>query len=362
MSKIISIATLSPGQVYSTEEIISAAKEKWLCHKTPQIQNRAIKLLNGSKIKSRSAVVDLATIFSPLSFEEKNNIYRKEIIPYAAKVLTLALDQAQLLARDIDFIISVSCTGFMIPSVDAYLMNQFNFPQHTLRLPVTEIGCAGGTSGLIYASHFLKSCPDKRVALLTLEFPSLTLQLDDMTAENLVSMALFSDGVTCTIIEGDQASSKNSNSKTKSQALPVIKDTEMYHFPHSNHFMGYNLTNSGFKIILDKCVPSNIEEHIPHILNPFFKKNQLDINEVAHFILHPGGKKIVSSLEKFLAPYGKSIEESKSVLENLGNMSSSTVIFILEKYFKREISRNEFAFMMAFGPGFSANSILLKWE
>lgn len=350
MTKIMQVSTLTPKYTYSTDEIIAVAEKMWLSNIDEKTARIARKLFKASEIEQRSSIVPLEVVFSDISFEEKNNIYIESMIEMGTAVLQKALKESNLDPTEIDTIITTSCTGFMIPSVDAYMINRLGMKQHINRLPVTEMGCAGGTSGLIYAHNFIKSNPGSKVALISVETPSITFQKNDLTPENLVSTAIFADGASCVIL-GDI-----------DEVRPTIVDTDMYHFPNGEYLMGYKLQNSGLKIILDRDVPNTIKEHFPNILLPFLEKNGLSPQDLQNYMFHPGGKKIIHMVEDYICRFNKDISDSLDVLKKHGNMSSSTILYILERFMKKEISEGEKGYMLAFGPGFMAQSLLLEWK
>lgn len=350
MSKIITVATHHAPYQYKTAEIIDYMDRIWLSKIDPVHRRTALHILRASEIESRGSVVPLEMVFSALSFEEKNNLYAKATVEMGRTVLKKALDQSGLRPEELDAIITVSCTGFMIPSMDAYIINDLKLRQNILRLPVTEMGCAGGTAGLIYAHQFVKAHPDWKVAVVSVETPSLTFQRDDLSMENFVSTGIFADGSSCVILGASD------------RPGPEIIDTNAYHFPNSTYLMGYQLQNTGLKIVLDRDVPDQIQEHFPHILLPFLQKNSLTPEGIQHYMFHPGGKKIINRTEAYMHTIGKDISESKEILRDHGNMSSSTVIYILEKFMKKQIPKNEKGYMLAFGPGFMALSLLFRWS
>ena len=138
-----------------------------------------MKLFEGAGVDKRYSIMSPEEVFTASSFEDKNNIYTREVLPLAVESLKKALEKAQIKATEIDYIITVSCTGIMIPSIDAYLINSLAMKQDIVRLPVTEMGCAAGVSGMIYAKNFLKANPNKRAAVIAVEAPTATFQLDD---------------------------------------------------------------------------------------------------------------------------------------------------------------------------------------
>ena len=142
-----------------------------------RFQRNVIKLFENAGVDRRYSIMDAEAVFTKTSFEEKNDIYTREVVKLTEQSLIKALNKAKLKATDIDYIITVSCTGIMIPSVDAYLINNLNMKQDIVRLPVTEMGCAAGVSGIIYAKNFLKANPNKRAAVIAVESPTATFQL-----------------------------------------------------------------------------------------------------------------------------------------------------------------------------------------
>jgi predicted naringenin-chalcone synthase len=125
--------------------------------------------------------------------------------------------------------------------------------------------------------------------------------------------------------------------------------------------MGFKLTNSGLQMILDKSVPQKIADHFPKIVHPFLEKNKITIEDIGHLIFHPGGKKIVQTIEELFGPLGKNIEDTKEVLKLYGNMSSATVLYVLERFMDKNLPQGDKGLMLSFGPGFSAQRILLEW-
>ncbi|RZK64690.1 MAG: type III polyketide synthase, partial [Pedobacter sp.] len=213
-----------------------------------------------------------------------------------------------------------------------------------------EMGCAAGVSGMIYAKNFLKSNPGKRAAVVAVESPTSTFLLNDFSMANIVSAAIFGDGAACVLL------SSNENDEG-----PKILAEEMYHFYDAEEMMGFKLTNSGLQMVLDIEVPETIAAHFPQIIHPFLAKNNLEIKDIDHLIFHPGGKKIIQVVEALFSELGKNINETKEVLRLYGNMSSATVLYVLERYLDKQPAAGENGLMLSFGPGFSAQRILLQW-
>ncbi len=322
----------------------------WLEGQEERFVKKVIKIFENAGVDRRYAFLSPEEVFSDLSFEERNEIYIREGIKYGSECLKAALTKANWAPKDLDYIITVSCTGIMIPSLDAYLINELNLRQDIVRLPVTEMGCAAGVSGMIYAKNFLKSNPGKRAAVVAVESPTATFQLNDFSMANIVSAAIFGDGAACVLLsshEGDEG--------------PEIIAEEMYHFYDAETMMGFKMSNTGLQMVLDPAVPETIAENFPQIIHPFLAKNGLEIAAIDHLIFHPGGKKIVQLVEGLFSELGKNINDTKEVLRLYGNMSSATILYVLERFMDAKPKVGDIGLMLSFGPGFSAQRILLQW-
>ena len=347
--KIISVAKHLPKYVRKTKDIIPYVKN-WVKGQEERFQRKVIKMFEGAGVDKRYSIMDIDDVFFNSSFEEKNNIYMKEITKLAEESLKKSLKKVILKPTDIDYIITVSCTGIMIPSVDAYLINNLKMKHDIIRLPVTEMGCVAGVSGIIYAKNFLKSNPNKRAAVVSVEAPTATFQLEDFSMSNIVSAAIFGDGASCVIL-----------SSYDEDIGPKVMDESMYHFYNSIDIMGFKLVNTGLEMILDKKVPETISNHFSKIIHHFLKRNSLKIEDINHLIFHPGGKKIVNTVENLFRSFGKNIDDTKEVLKLYGNMSSATVLYVLERFMDKNIQKGDKGLMLSFGPGFTAQRILLEW-
>jgi alkylresorcinol/alkylpyrone synthase len=347
--KIKAVGKALPPYSRATAEIIPFL-DGWLNGQDERFIRKVKKIFENAAVDRRYSFMSPQEVFSELNFEQRNDIYIREGIKLGKQCLSESLAKADWKAQDLDYIITVSCTGVMIPSLDAYLINALQLRQDIVRLPVTEMGCAAGVSGIIYAKSFLKANPGKRAAVVAVESPSATFQLNDFSMANVVSAAIFGDGAACVLLSSHPADNG-----------PEIIDEEMYHFYDAEQMMGFRLTNSGLQMVLDVAVPDTIEEHFPAIIHPFLEKNGLSIADIQHLIFHPGGKKIIQVVEELFGALGKNIDETKAVLKLYGNMSSATVLYVLERYMDSMPAPGERGLMLSFGPGFSAQRILLQW-
>lgn len=347
--KIITVAKQLPKYSRTTAEIIPFL-DVWLDGQDERFVRKVKKIFEGAAVDKRYSIMDPIGVFTKTSFAERNDIYVREVIDLGEKVLNKALKKANWQPESLDFIITVSCTGIMIPSLDAYLVNSLKLRQDIVRLPVTEMGCAAGISGIIYAKNFLKANPNKRAAVVAVESPTATFQLDDFSMANIVSAAIFGDGAACVLL-----------SSCEQDFGPEVVAEQMYHFYDNIDMMGFKLTNSGLQMVLDIDVPETIATHFPDIIHPFLQKSGLDIQDIDHLIFHPGGKKIITIVENLFLEMNKNIDVTKEILRLYGNMSSATVLYVLEEIMNQNPKQGEKGLMLSFGPGFSAQRILLKF-
>lgn len=347
--RITTVAKQLPKYTRETKDILPFVA-LWLEGQDERFIRKVLKIFENAAVDKRYSIMDAEEVFLKTSFEDKNAIYERECVKLAEQSLVKALNKANLQSTDIDYLITVSCTGIMIPSLDAFLINSLKMKQDIVRLPVTEMGCAAGVSGIIYAKNFLKANRNKRAAVIAVESPTATFQLEDYSMVNIVSAAIFGDGCASVIL-----------SSYEDEKGPEILDEAMYHFYDAAHMMGFKLRNSGLQMVLDQSVPQTIADHFQKIIHPFLEQNHLTIEDINHLVFHPGGKKIVQTVEDLFGDLGKNIDDTKEVLRLYGNMSSATVLYVLERFMDRDLPKGDKGLMLSFGPGFSAQRILLEW-
>ena len=229
--KIVKVEKELPEYSRETAAILPLV-EDWLVDEDDRFQRKIKKIFEGAGVDKRYSIMSPEEVFSATSFEDKNDIYVREVKMLGKNVLQKALNNSNWDPNSLDYIITVSCTGIMIPSLDAYLINELKLNQNITRLPVTEMGCAAGVSGMIYAFNFLKANPGKRAAIVAVESPTATFQLGDYSMANMVSAAIFGDGAACVLLSSEENASG-----------PKIIAEEMYHFFNATHLMVFHLTN-----------------------------------------------------------------------------------------------------------------------
>src|SRR5882724_774716 len=311
-----------------------------------------MSIVDNAQVHNRHAIFPLDYTIEPRPLSQTNNEYIEHAVKLGREAAEKCLERAGLKADEIDMIITVSCTGFMIPSLDAHLINLMGFRSNVRRMPFTELGCAAGAMALGRAADFLKAHPGGNVLIIAVELPSLTFQRKDISQANLISSILFGDGAAAVII-----------SNKKSAPGPRILVSETYTFPDSLGAMGFDLKDSGFHILLSKDVPEMIGDKIEGLVDGFLSRHGVTRDQIRGWILHPGGSRLLGNVEKALGLSKCDTQPSWDVLGNVGNLSSATVLFILQEWMeKRPLKKGDIAMAAAFGPGFSAEFLLLQWN
>jgi len=283
--------------------------------------------------------------------DERNRAYVDAATDMCARAARTLLERQDLEPDAIDRIIYVNTTGLATPSIDARLINVLGLKRQIRRTPVWGLGCAGGVAGLALAVHDLLGHPRERVLLVAAEMCTLTFLHDDHSKSNLVATALFSDGAAAALLSGDD---------TGDSGYPIV-GTRSTLFPDSLDVMGWNVVARGLQVVFDQRIPDIIAEHGRAEFDALLAAHDLDEADVAEFLYHPGGPKV---LQAYAEAYGVSPERfcwSRRVLADHGNMSSVTVLYVLASYLAAHPhGRGGHAVVSALGPGFSSESVLLK--
>jgi alkylresorcinol/alkylpyrone synthase len=373
---ILATATALPEHTITREDV------KYQMGRVFDIPERKLEammsIVDNAQVHKRHSIFPVEYTVQPRPLEKTNNEYIEHAIKLGREAAEKCLERAHLRADEIDLIITVSCTGFMIPSLDAHLINLMGFRSDVRRMPFTELGCAAGAMGLARAADYLKAYPGGNALVIAVELPTLTFQRKDISQANLISSILFGDGAAAVIVSNNpkavaaapasiSPSHPNGNGNGTSAAgasshKPKILVTETYTFPDSLGAMGFDLRDAGFHILLDKGVPDMIGAKIKSLVDDFLGRHGLKQQDIKGWILHPGGARLLGNVEIALGLNKADTQPSWDVLANVGNLSSATILFILQEWLeKRPLNPGDIAMAAAFGPGFSAEFLLLQW-
>lgn len=307
-------------------------------------------------MKARASVVPIEEVFAPGDFETQNDRFSKFGREIAVDLARRTLAAADLPASAVDLVVSVSCTGFMIPALDAYVADALGMGPRLARLPITESGCAGGVVGLARAADHLHAHPARAALVLAVELSSLTFQRWDRSAANVVSTAIFGDGGAAAVLVGQD------HSRARGPALAEVGDSESLFFPGTTHLMGFRLRNQGLQIVLDKGLAPFVRREVVGVVEGFLGPRGLTRADISRFVLHPGGRRIIEVMTERLGLTAEDMAPTETVLAEHGNMSSVTVLFVLDEILRHHRpARGARGLLGAFGPGFGAELLLLEF-
>ena len=349
MATITSVATAAPGYLLRQEEIKAALLRVF---SQRSARTGAIKsVFENARVERRYSVLPLEELSKPRSLTESTHIYCEHATALAHKVARDCLDQAGARATDVDFLITTSCTGIMMPSLDAHLINGLGFRHSVRRLPITELGCAGGACALSRAHEFVRAFPGSSALVVAVELPTLTFQHSDVSPANIVSSAIFGDGAAAALLTGDATAGIR------------ILDTGSHLFPNSIDVLGFDLEDSGLHIVLSSHLPKLIRGQMRPLVEALIAPRGLALGDLSFWVLHPGGSSVLSALEEEFGLERRATQPSWDVLRDYGNLSSASVLFVLHEWMaRRPRPRAATGLMVAFGPGFSSEMLLLQWN
>jgi alkylresorcinol/alkylpyrone synthase len=336
---------------------------------------RLINAFDNTEIRERNFCQPSEYYLSDKTFEEHNNQYIATSLEYSVKATEECLEKAGLKKEDITDIIFVSTTGLATPSLDALIINQMHLNSHINRIPVWGLGCAGGVSGMAKAFTLAKANPKAVVLFIAVELCSLTLLRNDFSKSNFIASSLFSDGIAACLITGTEF---KPGGREKSPATATVAGISAASLPYAQNparisyldsisnfyydtldIMGWDFLNSGFKVLFSKDIPTLIHQNIKRDIENFLSKRNLNLGDIRNFIFHPGGKKVLEAYAEALSVEGDFLKNTREVMNDYGNMSSSTVLYVLEK-FMHEGFEDGYGLMLAMGPGFSSEMVLLE--
>jgi len=317
--------------------------------------DRLLPIFDHSGVEHRNFCVPAEWFYEDHSFSEKNDLYVESALDLSEKAARRALDKAGADSADVAAVFFVSTTGLAIPSIDSFLLRRLGLSEHTRRVPVVGLGCAAGASGLGLAAHYASACrPGELVLLVAVELCGLTFQKGDRSKANLVSTALFADGAAAVVIGRD--------ADGEAAAGPKLLGSYTTTWPGTEDVMGFDVGEHGLKVLLSRSVPSVVYERMPENLRLALGSVGLSLEDIRHPIIHPGGAKVLDAFEEVLGLELGGLDISREVLREHGNMSSVTVLFILERFLAGadNTTAGEHGVLSAMGPGFSAEHVFFR--
>ena len=308
---------------------------------------RMPKLQGDERTRTRYFAEPLASLMERRSQSQQTDAYLDHARVLARRVCCTALERSGIAPSDIGLVIGVSCTGVVLPSLDAELIPVIGLRAEVARLPITELGCGGGVAGLARGLDYLRAYPQRSVLLFAVEIPSLTFQPDDRSVDNLVAAMVFADGAGAVVLQGDDG-----------QPGWTLEHAGTVLVPEGAHHLGYELRDGGLRVILSRELPDVVEAHLRGAVDTFLEEAGLSLADIDAVAAHPGGPRIVDAMERALNLQPESLTTSRSVFAGNGNASSAGIFFVLEEM-QRCGTRGR-VLAIALGPGLSIELALMR--
>jgi len=350
MPTLASISTIEFPFKTDQQEVKQYAKELF-SPSYPQVERMLIAFDN-TEIMTRNFCKPLDYYAGLHTFQEQNEEYIRISLEYSVKAIEECISSAHIQKEEITDIIFVSTTGLSTPSLDALIINKMRLSQNINRMAIFGLGCGGGVSGYSKACTLAIANPDAVVLLVAVELCSLTFLRNDYSKSNFIGSSLFADGVAACLITGD-----HHEHKSRKEITFLANESKIYY--DSLDVMGWQFMDTGFKVLFSSDIPTIIENNVRNDVTSFLDTQNLKLSDIKNFIFHPGGKKVLTAYEEALGVEGDFLKNTREVMNDNGNMSSTTVLYVLERFFKHGFE-NGYGLMVSMGPGFSCEMVLLQ--
>jgi alkylresorcinol/alkylpyrone synthase len=352
---IAAAGTALPQNYVSQEELTAALRELWRARYGDV--TRFDRLQGALGIEGRYLALPMRDYYAIDSFGKGNDAWLRIAPELAEAAARRALERAGLTPRDIDHLFFVTVTGIATPTIDVALSNRLGLRRDLKRTPIFGLGCGAGAAGLARTADYVRGFPRETAMLLSVELCSLTLQKDDLSAANIIASGLFGDGAAAVIVAG---------AERDAAATPRVLATRSILFPDTQRIIGWDVVDGGFKIVLSPQLTELVRGNIRHDVDNFLDANGLGCSAISHWIAHTGGPKILRVLESELELPPDALARSWRSLKTTGNLSSASVLFVLDEIIANETASGapragDYGVMIAMGPGFSVELVLLGW-
>ncbi|MBZ5608943.1 MAG: type III polyketide synthase [Acidobacteriia bacterium] len=346
---IAGVASAFPQHRYDQRVLLSALQRHW----GPKLDNPVFmeRLQARVGVESRHLALPIEEYYT-LNWTQANNHWIEVAQDLGQKALCCALSRAGLAPSDLGALFFVSITGISSPSIDARLVNRMGLPVNIKRVPIFGLGCVAGAAGIARASDYVLAYPKQVAAVLSVELCSLTLQQDDLSIANVISSGLFGDGAAAVLVAGAERESTG----------PEILATRSVFYPNSEHVMGWDISEKGFRIVLSREVPEVVHDHLASDVDAFLEEQGLARADIGSWILHTGGPRVLEATATALELKDGELSASWDCLRRTGNLSSASVLVVLEEVMlKRRPPAGTFSLLAAMGPGFCSELVLMRW-
>ena len=348
--RIAAVGKALPPHYYDQETLLAALRRRWSDrYFNPE---RLERLHQNVLVGGRHLALPIPEYDGLTTWGKANDAWIRVAQEVGGEAVLDALRRAGLSTSDVDALIFVTVTGVATPSVDARLMNRLGLPPRVKRMPIFGLGCVAGAAGIARAADYVRGFPDHVAVLLSVELCSLTLQPEDLSIPNLIASGLFGDGAAAVVVTGDSRPADG----------PEILATRSVFYPDSERVMGWDISESGFKIVLSADVPTVAREKLRPDVDAFLAEHGLTRDDISSWVCHPGGPKVLEAMQESLDLPPGALDVTWRSLRELGNLSSTSVLLVLaETLENHRPAPGSYGMVIAMGPGFCSELVLLRW-
>lgn len=356
--RIASVGTAYPPYRYPQAEITASLEKR---RGKDSGESRLLNRIHSNcGVEYRHLMFPIDHLGCYSGFEQSNDAYIDGSVRLGQQAIQKALDRAGLQPSDISAIFFASTTGIATPSIDARLVNLMGFSPSIKRTPIFGLGCVAGAAGVSRTADYVRAYPKQYALLLSVELCSLTFQENDNSMAGLVASGLFGDGAAAVILAGDET--PHATRPRDGAPCPRVLDTRSTIYPNTEHIVGWKFKDSGFNVILSAEIPELVNKYLRTNVDEFLSANDLSVQEICSFIFHSGGPKVLEAMEKSLELPPNALEATWENLRDLGNMSSVSVLSVMEDYLLNKPGEpGSHSMLAAMGPAFCSELVLLQW-
>lgn len=353
MPSISAVTHAFPDHYYPQEVLLEALRQHWA--KGHSNLDRLERIHHSVGVTGRHLALPIEEYESLEGFEAKNDAWIRCALDLGETVLCNLFEKVGMKPDEVSQIIFTTVTGIGVPSIDARLMNRIPFSPHLKRVPLFGLGCVAGAAGVARLADYLRGHSDEAAVLLSIELCSLTIQPEDFSIANIISSGLFGDGAAAVLMVGR-------DHPQAGRGLPRVIGSRSIFFPDTERVMGWEVGGNGLRIVLSADVAELAEFQLRPGVDAFLAEHGLSIADIRHWIAHPGGPKVIQAMEAGLGLSEHALDLSRESLAAVGNISSTSVLLILEETLSRsQPEPGTYGLLMAMGPAFCAELVLLQW-